>query len=146
MPEWRRRKKGSPRQIGQPFIVDESSQKKKGALSKLRERFAGNEHGRQENEHLERLKALIKEHTTPTEEKMLNGVITEADAEYLERKGLIKIDPMTEDISLTDKGTVYFLGKQMQRNAIEAKKNQHVSLTAQEKAWLRKKVDEDEEI
>jgi hypothetical protein len=127
-----------------PFPIDESSQKKKGALAKLRERFAGTKHGRHENEYMERLKALIREHTTPTEEKMLNGIITEADAQYLEKKGLIKIDPMTEDISLTDEGIVYFLGKQMQRNEIEAKKERPVSLTAQEKAWLRKKVDEDD--
>jgi hypothetical protein len=32
----------------------------------------------------------------------------------------------------------------MQRNEIEAKKDKPVSLTAQEKAWLRRKVDEDD--
>jgi hypothetical protein len=144
VPKWLRRKRGTPRQIGQPFIADESQQKKKGMLDKLRERFGGQEHGRQENKYLERLKALIKERTIPKEELLLDGLLTPEDVEYLERKGLAEIDPFTESVVLTDKGVLTFLEKRIARDEKEAKENPPVRLTEKEKAWLRKKVDEEE--
>jgi hypothetical protein len=132
--QWRRRKKGSPRQIGQAFPIDESQQKKKGALSKLRERFAGKTHGRQEHEYMEKLKDLIRERTETGEQRLMDGVLTEGDAEYLQKKGLIEIDPYTDNISLTEAGQVYFLGEKMKE-----KKKVLKSLTEMEKDMILEK-------
>ncbi len=138
--QWRRRKHGTPRQIGQTFPIDESQQKKKGLLDKVKERFAGQEHGRQERKYVEKLRELIAEHTEPKESKLLNGIITEADAEYLAKRGLIQIDPYTDNISLTEAGTVYFLGEKMKE-----KKQVLKSLTEMEKDMILAKREEEGE-
>lgn len=112
MVDWRRRKHGSPRQIGQAFPVDgESQQHKKGLLDRIR--GFGDKHGSQEHEYLERLREVISEHTKPTESRLMDGILTESDAKYLEEKGLIKVDEYTDNISLTEAGQVYFFGEKM---------------------------------
>jgi hypothetical protein len=135
--QWRKRKKGTPRQIGQAFPIDESQQKKKGLLDKIRGRFAGNREGRPERKYLERLREIIREHTETGEERLANGIITEADAQYLEKKGLIKFDPYTEDIVLTQAGQVYLLGERVKQKQRAAK-----SLTEQEKEWMHRRIEE----
>jgi hypothetical protein len=138
--QWKRRKHGTPRQIGQAFPIDESTQKKKGALSKLRERFAGASHGRQEHEYLDKLRDLIKDHTSPREATLMNGIISDQDAEYLQKKGLIEIDPYTDNISLTEQGQIYFLGQKMKE-----KKKVLKSLTEMEKDMILEKREMDNE-
>jgi hypothetical protein len=139
--QWRKRKQGSPRQIGQAFPLDESQQKKKGLLDRLRGRFAGHHEGVHEHEYVERLRELIHEHTESGEERLADGILTEADAEYLEKRGLITIDPMTEDISLTEQGQIYMLGERAKQ-----KKKMVKSLTEFEKDMiLEKRARYDEE-
>ena len=86
-----------------------------------------------ENKYLEQLRKSIKEHTNPKESKLIDGILTESDAEYLAKKGLIKIDPYTDDITLTEAGQVYFLGEKMKQ-----KKKVLKSLTEKEKEWIMK--------
>jgi hypothetical protein len=132
--QWRRRKKGTERQRGLPFPIDESSQKKKGALAQLRERFAGQKHGRRENEYVEKLKELIKEHTKTGEDRLSGGIITPEDAEYLEKRGWANIDPYTDQLILTEEGQVILLGKKIQE-----KKKVLQSLTDWETEMLLKR-------
>jgi hypothetical protein len=88
-------------------------QQKKGFLDKLRGMFTGKHVGTNENKYLEQLRDLIKEHTDPKEAKLINGILTGLDTEYLARKGLITIDPYTDEISLNEAGQAYFLGEKM---------------------------------
>ena len=82
MVQWKRRKKGTPRQIGQPFIVDESQQKKKGLLDKIKAKYASG-HKSPEHKYLERLREYINEQGSPKEKKLMEGILTESDAQYL---------------------------------------------------------------
>jgi hypothetical protein len=141
MVQWRKRKRGTPNQIGKPFPVDkESVQQKKGLLDKLRGRFSGKHVGTHEHKYLEQLRDLIKEHTDPKESKLIDGILTESDAEYLAKKGLIEIDPYTDDISLTEAGQAYFLGEKMKE-----KKKVLKSLTEMEKGPLLEKREMEDE-
>ena len=140
MVQWRRRTKGSPRQIGQAFPVDESTQKKKGLLDRIRGMNKGKSHtGSREHEDLERLKEAVRNNTNP-DAKLMNGVLTEDDAEYLQKRGFIEIDPFTDNISLTEEGQVHFLGEKMKE-----KKKVLKSLTEMEKDMIleKREVEED---
>jgi hypothetical protein len=107
MVQWRKRKRGTPNQIGKPFPVDkESAQQKKGLLDKLRGRFSGKHVGTHEHKYLEQLRDLIKEHTDPKESKLIDGILTESDAEYLAKEGLSR---------LTRTQTTFLLRKQGRR-------------------------------
>lgn len=56
---------------------------------------------------------MIRESTETGEQRLLDGILTEGDAEYLQKKGLIEIDPYTDNITFTEAGHVYFLGEKM---------------------------------
>jgi hypothetical protein len=132
--QWRRRKKGSPRQIGKPFPLDESMQKKKGLLDTLRGRFAGKHTSPYDNQRVDALKELIRDHLKSDEERLAGDILTESDARYLERKGLISVDPYTDAITLTEKGQVAFLGEKMKQRSKALK-----SLTELEKDMIEEK-------
>jgi hypothetical protein len=116
------------------LIVIVCKKRKKGLLDRLRGRFAGKHVGEPEKKYLGQLRDLIKEHTDPKESRLIDGILTESDAEYLAKKGLIRIDPYTDDISLTEAGQVYFLGEKMKE-----KKKVLKSLTEMEKDMILEK-------
>jgi len=135
--QWRRRTKGSPRQIGQSFPLEgESQQKKKGLLDRIRGMNMGKRTGSQEHAYLERLRDLVKD-KTDGDAKLMNGIITEGDAEYLEQRGLITVDPYTDNLSLTEAGQVYFLG-----HMVKEKKKVLKSLTEWEKDQILEQREE----
>lgn len=142
MVQWRKRKTGTPRQIGQAFPVDkESMQQKKGMLSKISGRLSGDHRSHREQEFIDKIKDAIK----PKEEKYLvdNDVLNPDQMEYLQEHGFIEVDPYSESVELTAKGIQYIYKKRMQRKPDEFEKDGNVSLTAKEKEFMKRKLDEE---
>ena len=142
MPEWRRRKRGPPRQVGQAFPVDkESMQQKKSMLSKISGRLSGDHRSHREQDLIDKIKSAIK----PKEEKYLvdNDVLNPDQMDYLQEHGFIEVDPYSENVELTAKGIQYIYKKRMQRKPDEFEKDGGVSLTAKEKEFMKSKLDEE---
>jgi mannose-1-phosphate guanylyltransferase len=142
MVSWRKRKHGSPRQIGQAFPVEkESMQQKKGMLDKIRGRLSGDHRSQREQDFIDRIKDAIK----TKDEKYLvdNDILDPSQMEYLQEHGYIEVDPYSENVELTAKGIQYIYKKRMQRKPDEFEKDGNVSLTAKEKEFMKRKLDED---
>jgi len=62
--------------------------------------------------------------------------------QYLESRGYIKFDPISEDISLTEKGLLYIYNKRIHDKAKQPdESNVTISLTDKEKEWIKRKLD-----
>jgi hypothetical protein len=60
--------------------------------------------------------------------------------QYLESRGYLKVDPVSEDISLTEKGLLYIYNKRIRDKAKQPDEyNVAISLTDKEKEWMRRK-------
>ena len=134
--QWRRRKTGTPRQIGQAFPVDrESMQHKKGLLPRLR--------GMANSEKMKALKETYSETIKPKEQKLLESdILTPDEIKYLVDKGLISIDD-DEEIQLTAQGIAYLQKRRMQEKPQEYDmKDGHPTprLTEKVKDWEEKEL------
>jgi len=138
---WRKRTSGTKRQLGKPFpLEDESAQKKKGLLPKIQGRLKGRHKSKYEKDFVNSLKIAIKS----KDEKYLvdDSILTEDQMQYLESRGYIKVDPISEDISLTEKGLLYIYNKRILDKAKQPDENNvAISLTDKEKEWMKRKLD-----
>jgi ATP-dependent protease HslVU (ClpYQ) ATPase subunit len=136
--DWRKRKHGTPRQIGQAFPVDEAStQKKKSALKKIVGNLNGSDRSMRTKKFVEGMKEILK---SKDQKLMESEILTPNDVTLLCDRGLLEIDD-DDEIKLTAKG-IAFLQKQRQKEKPrEYTKSGQVRLTEQNKKWL----EEDEE-
>jgi hypothetical protein len=144
MPEWRRRKRGTPRQIGKPFPIEgESQQQKKGLLPKIIGRFQGDHRSPREKAFYEKIKNAIR----PKEDKMLLDkeaeIFSPEDMQFLQDKGLIEIDDYSGDIELTAKGIEYIYKRRIQKRPEELEKDGSIRLTSKEREWMHRKLEEE---
>lgn len=143
--QWRRRVRGTKRQIGTAFPVEgDSQQHKKGLLPKIMGRISGDHRSEREKEFIEKLKNALK----PKEEKMLiddtNEIFTPDDMSYLQDKGLIEVDDYSGDIELTAKGIEYIYRKRIQKRPEEIERENKTKLTDLERKWMRQKLAEED--
>lgn len=139
MVKWRKRKQGTPKQIGQAFPLDDKSQQqKKGLLDAIKGKL-GYGHASPESKYLNMLRDKLAEFSKTPEERLPDGIFSDSEAEYLEKKGLIKVDPLTEDMSLTPEGQVVLAKETL-------KKREHAlrTLTEYEKELIMKKREQEE--
>lgn len=137
---WRKRTTGTKRQLGKPFPLEgESAQKKKGLLPAIQGRIKGRQKGKYEKEFVDAIKLAIKS----KDEKYLvdDSILSDSQMEYLESRGYVKINPISEDISLTEKGLLYIYNKKLHNQAIQRDERKvAISLTAKEKEWMQRKL------
>jgi len=142
--QWRRRNRGTPRQIGQAFPVDEESQqKKKRALGKLWGNLSGKDRSMRTKKFVEGLQQLLK----PKEDRLMaSEILSPNDVKLLVDRGLLEIDD-SDEIQLTAKGIKFINDKRMTEKPSEYTNSGNVklskgTLTEQYKKWMGEEEDE----
>jgi len=140
MPEWRKRKHGTPRQIGQAFPLEgESQQKKKSALAKVWGNLSGGDRSARTKKFVAAMQELLK----PKEERLMESdILNPEEVKFLVQKGLLSIDD-DEEIQLTAKGIKYLADRRAKKHpeeyVIREGEEPHVkSLTEKEREWMRR--------
>lgn len=139
MVQWRKRKHGTPRQIGQPFPIEgESQQKKKSALTKL----WGNLSGGDRSARTKKFVAVMQELLKPKEERLMESdILNPEEVKFLVQRGLLSIDG-NDEIELTAKGIKYLADTRAKRHPEEYVMREgeepHVRLTQKEKEWMHR--------
>lgn len=129
--QWRRRTRGTKRQIGQAFPLErESMQHKKGLLPKLR--------GMANSERMKALREAYNEALKPKEQKLLESdILNPEEIKYLTDKGLMSIDDDGE-VELTAQGIAYLQKRRMKERPQEYDTRDgqpHPKLTEKVKEW-----------
>jgi hypothetical protein len=134
MTDWRKRKHGTPEQVGKPFPVDgESQQHKKSALSKLVGNLSGGDRSARTKKFVEGLKQVLRS----KEDKLMteSEILTPNDVKLLCDRGLLEIND-DDEIKITAKGLAFLQKQRQKERPNEFTKNGQVKLTEQNKRWF----------